>query len=123
MTPEMNADQIAEIRPALREAIDGAPDTCVTFTVAGAPEKWLQVLGSTINTAYPHEGDPEEWLHSLPRISPQIEVEACQPGLFATFQFPAIEITPTARWIDGWFVQVLGCLPGEYHLDIQCERM
>jgi len=51
----MGADQIAEIAPALREALAGGPDTCVTFEVMGAPEKWVQFVGGTLNAAYPGE--------------------------------------------------------------------
>jgi len=44
-----NADQIAEIRPAIREAIAGAPHTCVTLAIEGEPDKWMQVVDHTIN--------------------------------------------------------------------------
>jgi hypothetical protein len=33
----MNADQLAEIRPALFEVVEGAPDTCATLEVDGDP--------------------------------------------------------------------------------------
>jgi len=60
----MNADQIAEIRPAVVEAINGAPDTCVTLEVEGASGKWMQIVDRTINAAYPHRESPEEKLKS-----------------------------------------------------------
>lgn len=61
----MSADQLAEIRPALREVVEGAPDTCATFEVAGDSERWMQVIDRTVNAAYPHSDSPEERVSRL----------------------------------------------------------
>jgi hypothetical protein len=65
----MSADQIAEILSAIREAVEGAPDTCATLAVPGAPGKWMQVVDRTINAAYPHEDHPEHRLSVLPAMA------------------------------------------------------
>ena len=118
----MNADQIAEIRPALREAIEGAPDTCATFTVEGEKEKWMQVVDCTINAAYPHVDSPEERLKSLPLLA-GTKVASWEALKFATFDFPKLEPTTHAHWIDAYFVGVLACPPGKYHVDTAFEKL
>src|SRR5258708_12857166 len=89
----MNADQIAEIRPAIREAIDGAPDTCVTLEAHGDPGKWMQVTDRTINAAYPHEDHPQERLTALPAMA-GLQITNWAAGKFPTFSFPHTALTP-----------------------------
>ena len=118
----MNADQIAEIRPAIREAIDGAPDTCATLEVQGDPGKWMQVADRTINAAYPHEDHPQERLKALPALA-GLQVTSWEARKFATFELLKLELSPVAHWVDAYFVAVLGCTAGDYHLDTACERL
>jgi hypothetical protein len=118
----MNADQIAEIRPAIREAIDGAPDTCVTLEAHGDPGKWMQVTDRTINAAYPHEDHPQERLKALPAMA-GLQVTNWKARKFATFELPELDVTPLAHWIDAYFVAVLACTAGDYHLDTACEKL
>ncbi|WP_193215113.1 hypothetical protein [Luteolibacter marinus] len=113
----MSADRIAELRPAIREAIDGAPNTCVTFEIDGDSDKWLQFVDHTINAAYPHIEDPSHRIEAMsgvaiPRI---VDWEA---GEFATFELARVELTPLAKWIDEYFVSILGCDAGGYHFSI-----
>ena len=119
----MNADQIAEIRPAIREAIQGAPSTCVTLQITGEPAKWIQIVADTVNAAYPHTLDPQEKLNTLPKLAGHGKVVGWETGKFATFQFDKMEPTSLAHWVDAYFVSVLGCLPGEYHVDVACEQV
>ncbi|GEP46215.1 hypothetical protein [Brevifollis gellanilyticus] len=96
----MNADQLAEIRPVLREVIEGAPDTCATLEADDDPQKWLQVVDQTVNAAYPHSDNPEERLGrlGLPLLSTKlVSWEACK---FATFDFAEFEVKAIADWID-----------------------
>jgi hypothetical protein len=119
----MNADQIAEIRPALREVVDGAPDTCATLEVEGDPEKWIQVVDRTVNAAYPHSDHPAERV-SKSGFSPlSAQVVAWESGKFATFEFSEMEVNAVSEWIDAYFVRVIGCTPGEYHLDVAFEKL
>jgi hypothetical protein len=98
----MSSDQIAEIRPAIREGIDGAPDTCVTLEVEGHSDKWLQFVGHTINAAYPHMEDPKEMLKSLSALSAP-KIVSWETGKFVTLDFEKVELTPLAKWIDEYF--------------------
>lgn len=119
----MNADQIAEIRPAIREAIKGAPDTCVTLEVEHASNKWMQVTDHTINASYPYSDHPQERVKNLPSAHMLTKIIDWEAGKFATFEFSEIEATATANWIDAYFVNVLSCAPGDYHLDVTFERL
>jgi hypothetical protein len=118
----MNADQIAEIRPALREVIDGAPDTCVTFEVEGNQARWLQVVDHTINAAYPHAEEPEPRLGALPRVS-GLRLTGWEAHKFVTLELPDWDVGSLATWIDAYFVAVLACEAGDYHVDVTYETL
>jgi hypothetical protein len=119
----MNADQIAEIRPAVREAIQGAPNTCVTLQIKGDPSKWVQIAANTVNAAYPHAVTPDERLRTLSQLGERGKLVSWKSGKFATFEFEKMEPTPLAHWIDAYFVGVLACSPGDYHVDVACEQI
>ncbi|MFN0052932.1 MAG: hypothetical protein ACKV0T_12145 [Planctomycetales bacterium] len=119
----MNADQLAEIRPALREVVEGAPDTCVTFEVAGDPNRWIQVVDRTVNAAYPHADHPEERISRLELPPVSAMLVSWEAHKFATFEFAQIDLKAVAEWIDAYFVRVIGCTDGEYHLDVAFFRV
>lgn len=119
----MNADQIAEIRPVIREVVAGAPDTCATLEVAGAPEKWMQIVDRTINAAYPHTDHPEENVRSLGISLHSAKLVAWESSKFATFEFPELQQDVASAWIDAYFVRMIGCTEGEYHLDVTFEKL
>jgi len=118
----MNADPLAEIRPALREVIEGAPDTCATLEVEGDSERWMQVVDRTVNAAYPHSDSPEERVRRLGLPPLSAKLVGWEAGKFATFEFAQLEVKAVAEWIDAYFVRVIGCAD-EYHLDIACEKI
>jgi hypothetical protein len=117
----MSADQIAVIRPALLEAIQGAPSTCVTLELEGDADKWLQFVDSTINAAYPYDTDPLESVKPLPALA-EIKLVGWEFRKFATFKISEVDAMTIARWIDGYFVGVLDC-PADYDLDVVCEEL
>ncbi|CAN5904816.1 hypothetical protein BH11VER1_BH11VER1_06810 [soil metagenome] len=119
----MNADQLAEIRPILREVLEGAPDMCATLEVEGDSERWMQVVDRTINAAYPHVDSPEERVSKLGLPSLSEKLVCWEAGKFATFEFPQLEANSVTEWIDAYFVRVIGYTDGEYHLDVTIERM
>ena len=119
----MNADQLAEIRPALREVVEGAPDTCATLEVDGDSKRWMQVVDRTVNAAYPHSDSPEERVRRLGLPSLSAKLVSWEAGKFATFEFPRLELKAVAEWIDAYFVRVIGCTDGEYHLDVALEKI
>jgi hypothetical protein len=119
----MNADQLAEIRPALREVIAGTPDTCATLEVEDDSEKWMQIVNRTINAAYPHSDNPEERINRLGLPLLSAKVVSWEAGKFATFELAKLEVKAVAEWIDAYFVRVIGCTEGDYHLDVAFEKM
>lgn len=118
----MNADQIAQIRPAVQEAIDGAPDSCVTFEIEGDPDKWMQVVDHTINSAFPHADDPEERLKAIPGFS-GLSITAWEAENFVTLEAPGWDATALAEWIAAYLVMVLGCEAGDYDVDVTYEKL
>jgi len=118
----MSANQIAEIRPAIREVIEGAPETCATLEVAGAPGKWMQVVDRTINAAYPHEDHPQQRVSTLPWLG-ALKLTGWEAGKFASFELHDLDVTALARWIDAYFVGVLACPAGAYHLDVSLQKL
>lgn len=119
----MNADQLAEIRPVLREVVGGAPDTCATLEVEGDADRWVQAVDRTINAAYPYDDNPEERIARLGLPPLPAKFVGWEAGKFATFEFAGLEVNTTAAWIDAYFVRVLGCTEGEYHLDVAFEKI
>jgi hypothetical protein len=114
----MSADQIAVITPALREVVDSEPGRCVTFEVSGDSEKWIQVLDEFVNTAYPHNDNPEDRLSKLGLQPPAATLRDWEANKYATFEFSRLDVQVVAKWIDAYFVGVIGCIAGEYDLDI-----
>lgn len=119
----MNADQLAEIRSVLREVAAGAPDTCATLEVEGDAKKWMQIVDRTINAFYPHSDSPEERVGRLGLPPLSAKLVSWDAGKFATFEFAQLEVKTVADWVDGYFVRVIGCTEGEYHLDVAFERL
>ena len=116
----MNADQLAEIRPAVREAMAGGPDACVTLEDSEDAEKWVQFVDSTINSAYPHVNDPE-----VPFVRESVLIElggasvaGWEAGKYVTFELETPEVDALALFIDAVFVQILQCAPGAYHVNV-----
>ena len=114
----MSADSIAEIAPAIQEAIDGGPDLCATFTVAGNPDAWVQFVGGVANAAYPRKDDPSAVLAMLGCAS----LQDWTPGEFLTVRLETDDALSVAAWIDRYFEQVLGAGSG-YALDVSIESM
>ena len=114
----MSADSIAEIAPAIREVIDGGPNLCTTFTVAGKPDAWVQFVGGVANAAYPRKEDPSAVLATLGSAS----LEDWTPGEFLTVRLETDDASSIAAWIDQYFEQILGAGSG-YALDVSIESM
>jgi hypothetical protein len=119
----MNTEQLAEIRSALSEVVQGAPDTCATLQAEGDPDKWVQMLDHTINAAYPHSDNPEERTRKSGLPSLSAELLDWEPGKFATFEFADLEENGVTAWIDGYLAHVIGCGDGAYQIDITFEQM
>lgn len=117
----MSADQIAAIRPAILEAMEGAPDTCATLEKEGDADRWVQFKDYTINAAYPYSTDPQERVRNLPAIA-GMKLVSWEIRKFATFEIPPSDAGTVARWIDEYFVSVLGCST-DYDVDVILEQL
>ena len=104
----MNPAQQAELESALRDVIAGAPDRCATLECAHGDRQWMQIVDCTINASYPHDVPPEEILRRLPVLH-EVRVVGWEARKFVTFQMPSLEDVTLPRWIDAYFVNVLGC--------------
>ena len=79
-------------------------------------------MDHTINAAYPLAGDPGDIMKTLPVI-PGLDLSSWVAETFVTFEFLEPDLTPLAEWIDAYFVTVLACAPGDYHLDVSSEKL
>ena len=120
-----NADQLAEIRPGLREALSGGENVCVTFQVEELEERWVQYVDGIVNAAHFMADSPDiskipATLHeSLGRIS----LVGWEPFKFIALEVGRAEVDPLAKLIDWIFTELQGCEVGEYHLDVSVENI
>lgn len=117
----MGADQIAELRPAIVEVLEGARSGetwCATFTEAGDPERWIQLTADTVNLAYPHQDEPTARLAALSPAA-SLQLDEWNAGRHATFRFDAA-LTPLAlaQLVDLLFRGILGC-DDDYSVDVE----
>ena len=123
-------DQIAAIRPALRELFDanarrepGAEDLCATFSVVGDEDAWMQVQLGIVNFAYPRSDDPLEMLRRCGIAPlPGLEVATFKPGLYATLTFASCAVDDLARFIDA-LLGAVHTLPPGYAIDARMESL
>jgi len=52
-----------------------------------------------------------------------VKIAGWEARKFATFEFDELEATALAHWIDAYFVAILNCVPGEYHVDVAIEQV
>jgi hypothetical protein len=112
----MSADQISEIAPGVREALE-APDFCATFEIAGHADKWVQFHDGTLNAAYPRAEHPSAVLAALGGA-----LEEWVPGISLTVALPADDGRTIAKWIDLYFETVLDASE-DYGVDVRLERV
>ena len=109
----MGSDQIAEIAPGVREALDRGSSWCVTFEISGDPGQWVQFTGSTINAAYPHVEAPGPRLDALGAFT----MQEWEPNKYVTGTVTLEDARSIARWIDRYFAEVLDCA-SDYSVDL-----
>jgi hypothetical protein len=114
----MGSDQIAEIAPGVREALAGGPSWCATFTSSCDPKRWVQFTAGTINAAYPYDEMPASCLEELGSF----ELNDWAPNKFITGVLALEDARSVARWIDHYFVAVLGC-DLDYAVDVLLEQL
>ena len=119
----MNTDFAAQVRPILKEAIQGPEDTCATFVVTGDPDKWVQYCNGTLNVAYPFDEDPEVQFAGL-LARPEIEgLSDFDEGKYATISLQDPSDPRVVGWIEEYFVTMLGCVSGGFTVDVTIEQL
>jgi len=119
------SDQLAEIRPGLREAMSGGEDCCVTFELQGNDSVWVQFVGNTLNCAYLHTTKPavEDLPPQLASALGGITLAKWEAAKFVTYEISSPAVDPLSRLIDFILTAQLGCPPGEYSLNVDVEQL
>ena len=128
----MGADEIAAIRPALRELCQAEREDprrpegggwCAHFTVSRKKKLWVQVVSDCVNFYYPHPDDPTTRLEGLE--APLLPGMACadwEARKYATFGFETFDLDKLARLVD-WLFVVLYETGAAYPLDVEMYRV
>jgi hypothetical protein len=114
----VGSDQIAEITPGVEEALAGGPSWCATFKISCDPNKWVQFTAGTINAAYPYIEAPESRLGELGSFA----LSEWALNKYVTGMLSLEDARSIARWIDNYFVEILGC-DWDYTVDLLLERL
>jgi hypothetical protein len=121
----MGADQVAAMRPAIVEMLEGSVGDAVwsaTFEIAGDPARWVQVMPGALTMAYPNIAPPAHVVSGHERLA-ELEVREWKPDEYATFELPeeasAMEI---AHLADALFQTIFGCAD-DYRIDVRMERL
>jgi len=114
----MSVDQVAEIAPAIREALAGGADLCATFVVTGQSQAWVQFVDGVVNAAYPATAEPAAVLAELGSAT----LQNWEPGKYLTAALTLGDARAIAKWIDHYFEMVLGA-ETEYALDVSLESI
>jgi hypothetical protein len=127
----MGADQVAAIRPALQELMDGfqrnetgASDLCATFSVPSHPDAWVQVAAGIVNFSYPRSEEPLGLLRSadVPKL-PGLTLQTFAPLAYVTLSHEPCPAGQLARFIDRVLSLVHELPPDDYPIDVEFESL
>jgi hypothetical protein len=114
----MSSDQVAEIAPAIREALAGGPDLCATLEVSGTPSSWIQYVGGLVNAAYSSAKDPSDLIAKIGGAS----LKSWEPEKCITVAMASDDPRTIAKWIDRYFESVLLAQP-DYAIDVTLQNL
>jgi hypothetical protein len=114
----MSADPVEQMVPGIRESIAGGETMCATFTIKGAPDRWVQYMDGCVNAAWPASGDP---LRLVARLGGGV-VKDHDAGVFITIRMETADVHVIARWIDAYFRQALAAR-SNYSVDCAVEKL
>ena len=114
----VGSDQLADIAPGVKEALVGGPSWCAMFKISGDPNRWVQFAAGTISAAYRHIEAPESRLDELGSFT----LREWAPNKYVTGTLALEDARSIARWIDHYFVAILGC-DWNYSVDSLLERL
>ena len=92
----MGADQIAELRPPIREVLAAGPPNdsanwCATFEVDSQPNVWVQVTFGLVNVFYPVARKPTKELLMHKQIPANAVMLITWEPTFRQISLPAVD--------------------------------
>lgn len=100
---DARADIIASIAEILTRVMEGPKGLCVTFTVEGAADRWLQFVDDQVNMASFADSQPDALVAEL---GPAVII-SFQPRQHLTVTLAARDPETIAAWIHDYFVRGL----------------
>lgn len=101
---------------AITSILKQAGGNCATLESITDPEKWVQIMDSSVNCHYPHQEDPEHLFPEMLNHSVIAALEGYEPGLYMTVSMSDMNDPEITGWIEQYFSQVLST-------DIQSSRL
>ncbi len=117
---------ITAIRAALRDVLAAETtdegDLCATIVADRDEDRWVQVLGDSLNVAYPSSDDPARRLVPLLAAKVPVTLETWEAGTYATLRLGSLELEAVAGAVDAVFTELLG-RSADYEVTVTLERM
>ncbi len=118
----MGADQIAAIRPAIREVYEAPTDDwCATFEIPGT-EHWVQVVRGTLNASFPHASDPFAHFSQLVSVLPELTLTDWEAHTYATFSHGECSYRDIAKAVDAALLMLVGDHADDYKIDVSMQQ-
>lgn len=122
----MSADQLAEIRPCVREVLavsagDARAALCATLEISGRPQAWVQITRTTLNFAWLDARSPLDLLPDILESLPNWQLESWEAHKYATVTFASGDIRAIAISIDALFERLFA--GGDYAVDASMQRL
>src|SRR5512146_2372001 len=126
----MGDARLAAIRPAVQELLAAiasraphANELCVTFSVRGREDAWVQLTHDNVNLAFPHSEQPLRFLrrHFVPSL-PGEALLAFESGEYATLAHRSSSADELSVFIDRVLTAVHGLAP-DVHLDVEFTHL
>ena len=93
-------------------------DWCATFTIAGQPDRWIQVTSNSLNMAYLHQNAPTDLVNAAVPVG-GLRLQEWTAGTFATWRFdPGNSAKDVAQLVDQMFQMLLGS-GADYSVDVE----
>lgn len=112
-------DLIAGMTPLLASIISGPDGVCLTLTLEGDVDRWVQYMADSVNAAYFGDEPPSDDL--LYAMGPAV-VTSFEAGNHLTVTLAARDPESIAAWIYDYFQHVLEC-GDAFVLDVQVEDL
>lgn len=112
-------DLIAGMTPLLARIIAGPDSMCLTLTLEGDEDRWVQYMADSVNAAYFGDEPPSDDL--LYALGPAV-ITSFEAANHLTVTLAARDPESIAAWIYDYFQQVLEC-GDAFVLDVMVEDL